>query len=179
MDSFSTAVAEVRGDLLTNVFAKADGSMIERVTDPRLIQEAEAVARCVDRCVDKPPRSIQCSISGTGCGQESTPRATPAASPPSTRLRERFVAFHVHSEDDGRLSITPELPRESPAVVVMDGPEGGPEGWAEFYRANPPQTARLVTFESGGEGEAFPVLIDPSRNAAPRHDCWHKGLATH
>lgn len=85
-------------------------------------------------------------------------------------LRERFVAFHVHVADDGTVSITPELPRESPAVVVWDSPEGerpdtdDPEAWAAFYEANPLRTARLATFDNAGNGEVFPVAVEPSQN---------------
>jgi len=86
-------------------------------------------------------------------------------------LRERFTAFHIAVGEDGTIAITPELPPESPAVVVWDSPDGerpasnDPAAWAAFYRENPPTAARLVTFDNGGEGERFPALIDPSQNS--------------
>jgi DNA invertase Pin-like site-specific DNA recombinase len=91
-------------------------------------------------------------------------------------LRERFTAFHIAVGEDGTIAITPELPPESPAVVVWDSPDGerpasdDPAAWAAFYRENPPTAARLVTFDNGGEGERFPALIDPSQNSRNAHE---------
>lgn len=90
-------------------------------------------------------------------------------------LRDRFVAFHVSISDDGEsIEVTPELPAETPAVVVWDSPEGRPaedtpEAWAAFYRENPPTTARIVTYENGGNAAPFPVRAALSKSpASPR-----------
>jgi DNA invertase Pin-like site-specific DNA recombinase len=87
-------------------------------------------------------------------------------------LRDRFVAFHIGvSADGGEIEVTPELPAETPAVVVWDSPEGRPEAdtpeaWAAFYRDNPPTTAKLVTYENGGNAAPFPVRAALSESAA-------------